>query len=208
MSVWLQITSGRGPAECQWVVAKLVPVLVEEGLAAGVAAELLSAVDGDEAGTLRSALLSLAGEGAEALAAAWLGSVKWSGPSPFRPHHKRQNWFVGVERFAVPEQPVWSERDLEFSTMRASGPGGQHVNKTESAVRVLHRPTGIAVVAREERSQQQNKKLALARLAAELASRGEQAAADAAQQRWDQHNLLERGNPTRTYSGPEFRRKH
>lgn len=207
MSVWLQITSGRGPAECQWVVARLVPVLVAEAEAAGMQAELLEAVDGDEAGTLRSALLSLAGDGAEALAAAWLGSVKWSGPSPFRPHHKRQNWFVGVERFAVPEQPVWSERDLEWSTMRASGPGGQHVNKTESAVRVLHRPTGISVVAREERSQQRNKQLALARLAAQLAEREEQAAASADKARWTQHNSLERGNPIRSYTGADFRRK-
>lgn len=207
MSVWIQITSGRGPAECQWVVAELLRVLRAEAESASVGLSLLDAAEGEQPGTLRSALLSLEGEGAEPLVADWVGSVQWIGRSPFRPHHKRQNWFVGVERFAVPSKPQWSERDLEFSTMRSSGPGGQNVNKTESAVRVVHTPTGLSVVAREERSQQQNKKLALARLAALLSSRGAQSEAAAAQQRWDQHNDLERGNPVRVYAGPKFERR-
>ena len=207
MSVWIQITSGRGPAECQWVVAELLRVLRAEAESASVALSLLDAAEGEQPGTLRSALLSLEGEGAEPLVADWVGSVQWIGRSPFRPHHKRQNWFVGVERFAVPSKPQWSERELEFSTMRSSGPGGQNVNKTESAVRVVHTPTGLSVVAREERSQQQNKKLALARLSALLSSRGAQSAAAAAQQRWDQHNDLERGNPVRVYAGPKFERR-
>jgi len=207
MSLWLQITAGRGPAECQWVVAQLVPLLQREAALFGVAAEPIDAVPGEASGTLLSALVSLSGPGAEAFAATWQGSIQWIGKSPFRPHHKRQNWFVGVERLAEPSQPLWSLQELEFSTLRASGPGGQHVNKTESAVRVVHRPTGLAVVAREERSQAQNKKLALARLAAMMAERGNQARADADKQRWEQHNALERGNPTRVYAGPDFRRR-
>jgi peptide chain release factor len=206
---WFQITSARGPVECQHVVARLLPILTAEAQAAGLAVELIEAQDGQESGTLRSAMLSLTGasEGLAALSERWIGSVLWTCKSPFRPHHRRQNWFVGVERFAVPQQPVWHERDLEFSTLRASGPGGQHVNKTESAVRVLHRPTGLSVVGREERSQAQNKRLALARLAALLAEQGAQQREDADKQRWEKHNSLERGNPVRTFTGPEFRER-
>jgi peptide chain release factor len=207
MSLWLQITAGRGPAECQWVVAQLLPLLQREAVAAGVTAEPIDAIPGESSGTLLSALVSLSGAAAEAFAASWQGSIQWIGKSPFRPHHKRQNWYVGVERLAEPTTPLWSLQELEFSTLRASGPGGQHVNKTESAVRVVHRPTGISVVAREERSQQQNKRLALARLAAMMAERGERARADADKQRWEQHNALERGNPTRVYAGADFRRR-
>lgn len=207
MNLWLQITSGRGPAECQWAVAQALRVLCAEAEAAGLAAELLEAIPGDEDGTLRSALVAVSGAGADGFAATWTGSVQWIGKSPFRPHHRRQNWFIGVESFTVPEKPRWSERDLEFSTMRASGPGGQHVNKTESAVRVVHKPTGTSVVAREERSQQQNKKLALARLFAALAGAEDQARSDAAAQRWEQHNQLERGNPIRVHTGPKFERR-
>lgn len=209
MHLWLQITSGRGPVECQHVVARLLPILEAEAQAAGIACDLLDAVEGDERKTLRSAMLSLAAEdrALAAFAARWVGSILWIGKSPFRPHHKRQNWFVGVERFEVPQQPAWHERDLEFSTLRASGPGGQHVNKTESAVRVVHRPSGLSVVAREERSQQQNKRLALARLAALFEQQGEESQASADKQRWDQHNSLQRGNALRTFVGSEFREK-
>lgn len=207
MSVWLQITAGRGPAECQWVVARVLHILCAEAAAAGLAAELTAAIPGERPETLFSVLVSLVGPAAESLAASWVGGVQWIGKSPFRPHHKRQNWFVGVACFRLPERPQWSERDLEFSTLRASGPGGQHVNKTESAVRVVHRPTGLSVVAREERSQQQNKRLALARLAALLLARDQRDAADAERRRWHLHNALERGNPSRIYAGPEFQRR-
>lgn len=209
MNLWLQITSGRGPAECQYVVARLLPIVEREAQAAGLSCQLIDASEGDEGKTLRSAMLSLSGDDAAlaGLAARWVGSLLWIGKSPFRPHHKRQNWFVGVERFEVPEQPAWHERDLEFSTLRASGPGGQHVNKTESAVRVVHRPSGLSVVAREERSQQQNKRLALARLAALFEQQGQHSQASAERERWDQHNSLQRGNALRTFVGPDFREK-
>jgi peptide chain release factor len=207
MSLWLQLSSGRGPVECQWVVAQVLRLLVEEAAARGVSAELLEASAGEQRDTLLSALVSLEGAEAAALSASWVGTVQWIGRSPFRPQHKRQNWFIGVERFALPERPTWSERDLLITTLRASGPGGQHVNKTESAVRIVHQPTGLSVVAREERSQQQNKRLALARLAALLDQSGDQAARAAAQERWDQHNALVRGNPVRVYAGPEFRKR-
>ncbi len=207
MKQWLQLTAGRGPAECQWVVAQLLRALTCEAKTLNIAVELLDAVKGERTETLRSALLSLSGADDVLLhlTAQWVGSVQWVGKSPFRPHHKRQNWFIGVNRFDVPKTPAWLERDLEFSTLRASGPGGQHVNKTESAVRVTHRPSGLSVVAREERSQQQNKRLALARLATMFAERGQRAQANAELERWEQHNLLERGNSIRTYVGSDFR---
>jgi peptide chain release factor len=207
--IWLQITSGRGPAECQLAVAKLADVLVEEARKAGLACDVLEIVEGRERGTALSALLALDGAGARAFALRSRGSVLWICASPVRPGHRRKNWFVGVEVLTPPESGAATlrPRDVVFEAMRASGPGGQHVNKTESAVRATHRPSGLVATAREERSQAMNKKLALARLAASLAAGANAAKADAEHDRWAQHDALERGRPVRTFEGPSFKEK-
>jgi peptide chain release factor len=208
--IWLQITSGRGPAECQLAVAKLAAVIEKDARASGLACELLDVVEGTARGALLSALLSIEGEAAATLAASYAGSVLWVCPSPLRPTHKRKNWFVGVDVLNPPDIGVSGgikTSDVLFEAMRASGPGGQHVNKTESAVRATHKPTGLVAVAREERSQVMNKKLALARLAGLLAAGVEAQKAGAERDRWAQHDALERGKPVRAFTGPEFKEK-
>ena len=208
-TVWLQITSGRGPAECQLAVAKLAAEVMKRATAEGLAAGTVELVAGQEPDTALSALLKLSGEGASAFARGWRGSVQWICPSPYRPGHKRKNWFVGVEVLdgIVPSADTAriDPRHVVFESMRASGAGGQHVNKTESAVRAMHKPTGLVATAREERSQAMNKKLALARLQAliDAGIRSEEERAE--RERWQQHDALERGRPVRVYSGEAFR---
>jgi peptide chain release factor len=207
--IWLQISSGRGPIECQLAVAKLADVIAKDARKAALACDVLEVVEGRERGTALSALLSLEGEGVRAFASRTRGSVLWICPSPVRSGHKRKNWFVGVDVLAPADTSTVALRvsDIVFEAMRASGPGGQHVNKTESAVRVTHKPTGLVATAREERSQAMNKKLALARLAAMLAEGVSAAKADAERDRWTQHDALERGRPVRTFEGPDFRER-
>ena len=93
----------------------------------------------------------------------------------------------------------FDEKHVTYETMRASGPGGQHVNKTESAVRARHLPSGITVVASDQRSQRQNKALALERLKAKVLHEQRQLIATRLQTQWEQHNTLVRGNPVRTF---------
>lgn len=205
--VWLQITSGRGPGECQLAVAHLARVLLDEANAAHLDAELIDTTEGDARGALLSVLVAVSGDGADAFARRNTGSVQWVCASPLRPGHKRKNWFVAVDHLAPPENAGSALRlaDVMFEAMRASGPGGQHVNKTESAVRATHRPSGLVATAREERSQAMNKRLAMARLAQMLASEAEGRRADADRERWSRHDQLERGRPVRVFKGPEFR---
>jgi peptide chain release factor len=208
--IWLHITSGRGPVECQMAVAKLMAVITGEANAQGLACAVLETVAGEARGAALSALLSLEGDTdrVRAFAARSAGSVLWICASPVRPAHKRKNWFVGVEVLAPPDAAhtgTLKVSDVTFEAMRASGPGGQHVNKTESAVRATHRPSGLVATAREERSQAMNKKLALARLAAQLKAGKDAAMADASRDRWEAHNALERGAPRRTFKGETFR---
>ena len=89
--------------------------------------------------------------------------------------------------------------------MRASGPGGQHVNTTDSAVRAIHRPTGLKAIASDERSQNMNKQLAFARLLILLEEKKQNIKKEHKKGRWLQHKELERGQAKRIFIGPKFK---
>jgi peptide chain release factor len=203
---WLMLTAGRGPGECQLAVTGLLGRLTEEARLLGVQVSLLDVEEGPNGPV--SVLVCLEGEGATRLAGEWEGSIRWTCPSPLRPGWKRKNWFVSatVSAAARPGSTHVREEDLRFEAFRASGPGGQHVNRTESAVRVTHVPSGLVAVAREERSQHRNRALATARIAAELDAVEARRKASGEQERWSRHNDLERGNEVRVYEGLKFRR--
>ncbi|MEG3086949.1 peptide chain release factor H [Sphingomonas sp. PB4P5] len=200
----LHLSSGQGPKECEWVVAELAHALCREGAAAGVACELVEPITGPVA----SALLRVSGAEAEEFAAACIGTIRWVGTSPFRSLHKRRNWFVGVRRVrADAETPDLRDDDIRYQTLRASGPGGQHVNKTDSAVRATHLPTGLATLSQDQRSQFANKRIAKLKLAMLLDDRRRADEAGGKRALWDQNRELERGNAVRTYEGERFRRR-
>ena len=208
MPVWLQLSAGRGPAECGWVVAQLVDALLAAAATAGVTAACLERVAGAAADTLRSALIELSAGPCDAFAAEWSGSALWVGASPFRPQHRRRNWFVQVARIEVPDAddpPAdLKASELEISAMRSSGAGGQNVNKRSTAVRIRHLPSGLEVVARDERSQAANRRAALARLAWLLREQAQQRRDAAVRAQWDVKGQVERGNPRHVFRGPGF----
>ena len=199
----LHLSSGQGPAECEWVVAELTRLWGREAAEAGLVCEPLEPVDGPAA----SVLLRVSGAEAEAFAAARIGTIRWIGTSPFRPLHKRRNWFIGVQRApAEDDAPDLHEADIRYQTLRASGPGGQHVNKTDSAVRATHLPTGLTTLSQDQRSQFANKRIARLKLALLLEERQRASEAGGKRALWDQNRQLERGNAVRTYEGGRLKR--
>jgi peptide chain release factor len=202
----LLVTSGRGPTECRIALAKMLPVMEREAEAAGLGFDVAAAQGPDNHGP-GSAMLAIHGEGATVFAQSWMGAVLWIANSPVRPQHKRKNWYVGVFELPPGEgAPVsLAPADIRFEAFRAGGPGGQHQNKTESAIRAIHLPTGLAVVARSHRSQHRNKAEAVERLGQVLRYERELAAMAAQADAHVSHDRLERGRPVRRFKGMEFR---
>jgi peptide chain release factor len=193
----LLVTSGRGPAECRIAVARALDAISREATAAGLAIDVASGEAPDAHGPA-SAIVRIEGDGAEAFCGRWIGSALWVAASPIRPHHRRKNWYVGAFRLeAPPPIPALRPEDVRFETFRAGGPGGQHQNVTDSAVRALHLPSGIAVAVRSERSQHRNKAEAVARLAAALADRAELRRLESDKNARAAHEKLERGGAAR-----------
>ena len=187
----LQISSGQGPAECKLAVKMLCEALLKEFPDAS-----LFDVHGDYA----SAIIN----GPDELATL-SGTIGWICKSPLRPHHKRKNWFIHAS--VVPElRELTRESDIIVQTFRSGGPGGQNVNKVATAVRIIHKATGLVVVCRDERSQKQNKERALARLWVKLAAMQDAEKGKQKEGAWEEHQKLVRGNPIRVYSGPTFLR--
>ncbi len=198
----MQITSGRGPVECCRVVVLVMKKIIEQAQKLGLETEMVEHEDGPKDGSMFSATLAIKGDNISILTDEWEGSVLWvAQKNPFRPWHRRKNWFVGVHAFKPLEKAKVNERDITYDTLRASGPGGQNVNKVETAVRATHQPTGISVVASDMRSQTQNKKLAHERLMMKLSAIEEEKQMNQTRDVWMNHNTLERGNPVKSFKG-------
>lgn len=199
---YIQITSGRGPVECCRVVVLVMQKLVEQSKQLGLEVELVEHEDGPEDGCMFSATLSVSGDNIEELRNEWEGSILWvAQKNTFRKWHRRKNWFVGVHFFKPLKSDTISVRDIVYETLRASRPGGQNVNKVETAVRATHNTSGISVVASDMRSQNQNKKLALERLVMKLSVIEEAKQMQQTHDVWMNHNTLERGNPIKKFKG-------
>lgn len=201
----IQITAGRGPAECSWVVAQVLKRFLEETKAEGLKHIILHREKGNQNGTVQSVTIRLAGKNLEAFLATWLGTIQWIGTSTFRKYHKRKNWFIGAFELKQMQTMEVDEKDLSFQTMRSTGPGGQNVNKVNSAVRAIHNPTGVQVVAMDSRSQHQNKKLAIARLNEKVNEVNLEQLKTRMTDQWENHLNLQRGNPIRVFKGTDFK---
>ena len=201
-----QITSAMGPVECSIAVTKLYESLKKEYKSIQEIRVYKSTMG------LRCGLNDIYDSvffSCDEEIPDLCGTIKWICNSPVRPNHKRKNWFVKVSKIPELEEidESISDKDITFTPFKsANGPGGQHVNKTESGIILTHKPTNIKITCVDERSQFMNKNIALKRLRIELHNRVQQQRAKQTNDNWKEQCSVERGNEVRTYTGELFKR--
>lgn len=199
-------TSGRGPKEASMAVYGIQKKFIETLETFNIKYNIVSVKKGPIDDSLETIAFKIDSTD-NSILNNWLGTIQWICKSPIRKHTKRKNWFVKCCSLVVSNSPAYNLDDIEVQTYRASGPGGQHRNKVETAVRLTHRPSGTTVTASESRSQKTNLTIAKDKLKKEMVLASQKTASENNMIQWASKITIERGNAIKVFEGLNFKER-
>ncbi len=196
-------TAGRGPIECALAVKGITDKFKKYLDGHKVAYEVTSLKKGGAKKSIETIIFEVKTTD-NTLIKPWVGTMQWISQSPVRKYNKRKNWYIKSELFDMEDSNEFQNQDVTCQYYRASGPGGQHRNKVETAVRLIHKGSGLIVTSSDGKSQHQNKKKAWDKLNAKIADQGTQAKQMQDENQWISQIEIERGNPCKVFVGERF----
>lgn len=205
-SIYIIITAGRGPVECEIAVLGIQKQFVKFMKEKHIDYQIISQKKGTVMRSIETIVFEVDKKNREMLTP-WIGTIKWICQSPVRKFHKRKNWFVKCDLIAKSDSYAIHPNDVMFQTFRASGPGGQHRNKVETAVRLTHKGSGLMVTASDGKSQAQNKKKAWDKLDKKLSEMNNSMKKEQNFDQWIKQTEIERGSPVKVFCGMNFQKK-
>jgi len=200
---YILFTAGRGPIECGLAVQGVQMRFRKFLDSQNINYEIISRQLGQNRHSLETIVFRLELEKLSSLDH-WLGTIQWICKSPVRKYAKRKNWYIKCCKLQMSDAPLVNLKDITIQAYKASGPGGQHRNKVETAIRIIHNPTGIIVTASDSKSKAQNKKRAIAKLKEECSKQNREAKENFNLEEWTSKIETQRGNPTKVFYGPKF----
>lgn len=200
---YILFTTGRGPAECGLallgVQRKFKKFLESHSLRYDIVKQQLGSVNG----SIETILFKVEYD-KNCVVKQWFGTIQWICKSPIRKYSKRKNWYIKCCEIDMPQTISINLKDIVIQAYKASGPGGQHRNKVETAIRIIHQPTGTIVTAADSKSKAQNKKRALVKLEEKLNLLNRTIQSDFELDEWTSKTAVERGNPSKVFYGLKF----
>ena len=201
--LYILFTAGRGPVECAYAVKGIQDKFKRFLKSNDIQYSIVNQKQGGLEHTLDTIVFKLELTD-DKMIRPWIGTIQWVCKSPFRKFHKRKNWFIKCEEVMMDSVIEINVKDVLVQAYRASGPGGQHRNKVETAIRIVHQPTGLIVTAADGKSQAQNKKKAWQKLIDKLNIQNEELLRANSTSQWTSKLSIKRGSPIKTFTGLKF----